>query len=99
MIRRPPRSTRTDTLFPYTDALPICLADPGEQLTHRHQLFLDAEAAVGAQAREIFETCGNRGDARVDEGVGLDAAFGPREHRRVARLHRAADIQIGRAHV
>src|SRR3546814_17572722 len=23
MIRRPPRSTRTDTLFPYTDALPI----------------------------------------------------------------------------
>src|SRR3546814_4511409 len=25
MIRRPPRSTRTDTLFPYTDALPISL--------------------------------------------------------------------------
>src|SRR3546814_3581844 len=24
MIRRPPRSTRTDTLFPYNDALPIC---------------------------------------------------------------------------
>src|SRR3546814_2347845 len=24
MIRRPPRSTRTDTLFPYTNALPIC---------------------------------------------------------------------------
>src|SRR3546814_20536630 len=23
MIRRPPRSTRTDTLFPYTTALPI----------------------------------------------------------------------------
>src|SRR3546814_4789502 len=23
MIRRPPRSTRTDTLFPYTDALPV----------------------------------------------------------------------------
>src|SRR3546814_7892120 len=23
MTRRPPRSTRTDTLFPYTDALPI----------------------------------------------------------------------------
>src|SRR3546814_10860120 len=23
MIRRPPRSTRTDTLFPYTNALPI----------------------------------------------------------------------------
>src|SRR3546814_7933630 len=24
MIRRPPSSTRTDTLFPYTNALPIC---------------------------------------------------------------------------
>src|SRR3546814_13464233 len=24
MIRLPPRSTRTDTLFPYNDALPIC---------------------------------------------------------------------------
>src|SRR3546814_18445582 len=27
MIRRPPRSTRTDTLFPYNDALPISQAD------------------------------------------------------------------------
>src|SRR3546814_18496633 len=26
MIRRPPRSTRTDTLFPDTNALPICPA-------------------------------------------------------------------------
>src|SRR3546814_5147132 len=26
MIRRPPRSTRTDTLFPYNDALPISSA-------------------------------------------------------------------------
>src|SRR3546814_12232777 len=25
IIRRPPRSTRTDTLFPYNDALPISL--------------------------------------------------------------------------
>src|SRR3546814_8948530 len=29
MIRRPPRSTRTDTLFPYNDALPICLHGAG----------------------------------------------------------------------
>src|SRR3546814_6294844 len=27
MIRRPPRSTRTDTLFPLHDALPISLAN------------------------------------------------------------------------
>src|SRR3546814_11454258 len=28
MIRRPPRSTRTDTLFPYTTALPILAKAP-----------------------------------------------------------------------
>src|SRR3546814_2832145 len=27
MIRRPPRSTRTDTLFPYPDALPIFMLE------------------------------------------------------------------------
>src|SRR3546814_19302052 len=31
MIRRPPRSTRTDTLFPYTDALPIYYDDGKER--------------------------------------------------------------------
>ncbi len=70
----------------------VRLADPGEQFAHRHQLFLDAEAAVGAQAREVFEARRDRGDARVDEGVGLVAAFGPREHSGVAFVHRAADI-------
>src|SRR3546814_11341901 len=30
MIRRPPRSTRTDTLFPYTTALPICLQEQAQ---------------------------------------------------------------------
>src|SRR3546814_424343 len=29
MIRRPPRSTRTDTLFPYNDALPIFVNHDG----------------------------------------------------------------------
>src|SRR3546814_9239396 len=29
MIRRPPRSTRTDTLFPYTTALPILRTPTG----------------------------------------------------------------------
>src|SRR3546814_17860071 len=30
MIRRPPRSTRTDTLFPYTTLLPICFNPFGD---------------------------------------------------------------------
>src|SRR3546814_8812373 len=39
MIRRPPRSTRTDTLFPYTDALPIsksCDCTASGKLVDRH---------------------------------------------------------------
>src|SRR3546814_1776244 len=37
MIRRPPRSTRTDTLFPYTTLFRSCLAEDVER-----------DAAVGA---------------------------------------------------
>src|SRR3546814_20804201 len=32
MIRRPPRSTRTDTLFPYTTLFRSCLEDPGDRV-------------------------------------------------------------------
>src|SRR3546814_10402341 len=34
MIRRPPRSTRTDTLFPYTTLFRSTLADPGRGAVH-----------------------------------------------------------------
>src|SRR3546814_16520062 len=34
MIRRTPRSTRTDKLFPYTNALPIWQEDQLRRLTH-----------------------------------------------------------------
>src|SRR3546814_13859756 len=44
MIQRPPSSTRTDTLFPYTNALPIAEAD-----TIR-MLFTDGAQDMGAFA-------------------------------------------------
>src|SRR3546814_12267096 len=65
MIRRPPRSTRTDTLFPYTtlfrstNALRTCLwVDDGE-----------VDQAIGiAPLRRIIEAC------RIyREGAGRDA--------------------------
>src|SRR3546814_3850819 len=43
MIRRPPRSTRTDTLFPYTNALPIW-AD--FELRHAHAAAGDDDRAA-----------------------------------------------------
>src|SRR3546814_16420910 len=34
MIRRPPRSTRTDTLFPYTTLFRSCFADVYDSYSH-----------------------------------------------------------------
>src|SRR3546814_10571533 len=57
MIRRPPRSTRTDTLFPYTTlfrsdddlfAFADQLADPRRRLLHvRHQVAVGEHRALG----------------------------------------------------
>src|SRR3546814_20791640 len=59
MLRRPPRSTRTDTLFPYNDALPIYL--PGmtvHDVTHLDALWdtasLVADGAVTVNPAEAF---------------------------------------------
>src|SRR3546814_13473784 len=50
MIRRPPRSTRTDTLFPYTTLFrsPVvdARADPGQLARHPPVQLLDVVAAV-----------------------------------------------------
>src|SRR3546814_19444809 len=46
MIRRPPRSTRTDTLFPYTTLFrsDLCLASVGGQLDEQPRLRRSAHA-------------------------------------------------------
>src|SRR3546814_12491693 len=73
MIRRPPRSTRTDTLFPYTtlfrSAQPVRL---GEQRPRRRALRIVAQprGAVGDEARI----------------VALDVRYRAREPGRVARI-------------
>src|SRR3546814_9054498 len=63
MIRRPPRSTRTDTLFPYTtlfrspqrDLLGHIGRVPGLELAVRVLLDdFEADTAVGALERQIF---------------------------------------------
>src|SRR3546814_13118238 len=45
MIRRPPRSKRTDPLFPYTSALPICGAPALDRLQRPHH------GGIGVAAR------------------------------------------------
>src|SRR3546814_5685723 len=109
MIRRPPRSTRTDTLFPYTPLFRSLTATEGRQLpkgflgasraaVDRLARGIDRSADLGAQRRH-----GNRdadGDDRQDEGIfgrGRAALVLPKPLEEVT--HGQSPFQIGRAHV
>src|SRR3546814_4135977 len=64
MIRRPPRSTRTDTLFPYTtlfrsDAAPIIFPRP--------QVRREAEAETDARIVRLAEHGGGQAGKRSEE--------------------------------
>src|SRR3546814_3401307 len=52
MIRRPPRSTRTDTLFPYTTLFRSAVRPSGPAFQHRVVLRGDLRAFVGGH-REL----------------------------------------------
>src|SRR3546814_20009031 len=75
MIRRPPRSTRTDTLFPYTTlfrsvAGAAAGVDPEllqamqaghERLLHRHEQIPRPELAAMGMTRKLYVETGIRG--------------------------------------
>src|SRR3546814_3912897 len=86
MIRRPPRSTRTDTLFPYTTLFRSRPADRGGGVRgHRGQGDADragrAPVAAGADAQLAGGAPGNRAGVQPDhpaagqrrDGVGVGA--------------------------
>src|SRR3546814_12296874 len=96
MIRRPPRSTRTDTLFPYTTLFrsPVVL-DGEAHVRPRHR-----EPPHGVQTGGIFaaraaQEFAPRRDAR--EQILDHHARAVRQRRGPFGHHRA--IEIGRAHV
>src|SRR3546814_7958029 len=62
MIRRPPKATRTDTLFPYT---PLCRSARVDRL---HQPEIAGNADRQAAGDDIHETA--RLAVRVEEAVG-----------------------------
>src|SRR3546814_7236128 len=108
MIRRPPRSTRTDTLFPYTTlfrslgpGLELLLAD---HLDHDRHEGVAGAAELGALAVEGLagELGRDVGPGLVDasrHGVGLQPE---RRHREVvddvARGDQDADVGVDRQH-
>src|SRR3546814_18156367 len=101
MIRRPPRSTRTDTLFPYTTLFRSHISVQKER-TPLTEALLHAGAAMGLDVRDDL----NRPD---QEGIG----YSPRTIRKGRRVSAAdaflkqarrrpnvkvvTDTQIGRA--
>src|SRR3546814_13111603 len=67
MIRRPPRSTRTDTLFPYTTLFRSHAALEGAD----GRAVLDTEAAIGLDFALIVDP----GNTELDSALWFDQAF------------------------
>src|SRR3546814_16923522 len=80
MIRRPPRSTRTDTLFPYTTRFRSCCRKPHGQAVLLRAQDVDGEAPGVAEAVEAggFPVEAEQDQRRLQrnrgEGVNGDSA-------------------------
>src|SRR3546814_8769225 len=98
MIRRPPRSTRTDTLFPYTTlfrspdgANPLALAYAGHQFGHFSPQLGDGRALLLGEivapdgARFDLQLKGSGPTAFSRNGDGK-AAIGPRSEEHTSEL-------------
>src|SRR3546814_8453781 len=101
MIRRPPRSTRTDTLFPYTTLFRSEAADIVAVVIRHHRACLHeldhARSEIGAMGLAIFVAARQhvglvKADAQVKHG-------GTSFHWFCPRTSTIALFQIGRAHV
>src|SRR3546814_7193746 len=75
MIRRPPRSTRTDTLFPYTTLFRSLRQQHVAAALVAHAGLDRGEAAAG-ERRQLGEPFGGeRGDRKLGQGLNLSSAW------------------------
>src|SRR3546814_19745842 len=98
MIRRPPRSTRTDTLFPYTTLFRSAADLPGQQAAACVERGGGGVELVALVARQVG---GGAAEREIGQRVG---AVGRRirPHFGLRRGRAAGDVdagEIGRAHV
>src|SRR3546814_15050263 len=99
MIRRPPRSTRTDTLFPYT----TLFRSDHDQAVSRDQDVPQVISLIQRRVRPI----GNMrpGLEELDAGFGQFSPHHTRDHAAYNPRYdgedkvKRANVQIGRAHV
>src|SRR3546814_5020082 len=114
MIRRPPRSTRTDTLFPYTTLFRSTIS--GHQHCAPDAAGMGHITGEAGCAQELVETrlalcpCATLDAENLIAEMGFHAAYpdiepGKFEHgigralQKTDRLHDRQQQQIGRAHV
>src|SRR3546814_14880611 len=102
MIRRPPRSTRTDTLFPYTTLFRSLFCFVGEQ----HRVTVKCNAQFVRMTRGVDEGLRKhprRRKLRVERGIDIGIVGGQKQMRakwlEIAKRRRTAREPIGRAHV
>src|SRR3546814_6442807 len=105
MIRRPPRSTRTDTLFPYPTLFRSHADRSGQAVSHRGAARIGPEALPAAQMRGL-ETDDTGAAVAGDDHVVLAKLREQFVHRDVG-MHLLVMVsifgkhrgEIGRAHV
>src|SRR3546814_11419225 len=96
MLRRPPRSTRTDTLFPYPTLFRSCAGVRAARTVR-------ARGARGGAARAPFRTLPQAPSTRRDDRTGAPLPGGAlrtrslRQARYRDRPARTLAVQIGRA--
>src|SRR3546814_20289371 len=77
MLRRPPRSTRSDTLFPYTTLFRSRRGDLEDQVAQAARAA--ARPGLAAVHRRMYRRCGTLGGTDIRAGaIGVDrVAVGP----------------------
>src|SRR3546814_2377135 len=110
MIRRPPRSTRTDTLFPYTTLFRARVLSSPYSMGNGAAIKRGARAASG-EILVFMDADGQHDPACIDAVLakmdeGYDMVVGARDWAGQAGVHRGAAnafynwlAKIGRAHV
>src|SRR3546814_5770895 len=85
MIRRPPRSTRTDTLFPYTTLFRSLVSFLTSKKYDAIRIQLKSGLATALSSVEVYQACGNS-LLPVQPASGISSLEAP-------------GVEIGRAHV
>src|SRR3546814_15125730 len=100
MIRRPPRSTRTDTLFPYTTLFRSLSDLKAPDLSGKSILLIEDNILIAMEVETALEEAGAQVHLCTTIGAGISAIRErPVDFLLTDHMLTDADSKIGRAHV